>query len=125
MELAVLLIAVVFYQWILIPITKKKVGYMRDHTVNPIFYDYKTKWQMFFELGISVLMIALALIFTPLFGIFSAFFIPVGLILIFIVRGKLEYKVMADYKHHVISYLHAFAIFFVFAGVVIFATLVG
>ena len=65
MELAVLLIAVVFYQWILIPITKKKVGYMRDHTVNPIFYDYKTKWQMFFELGISVLMIALALIFTP------------------------------------------------------------
>jgi hypothetical protein len=124
MELAALLIAVVFYQWIIIPITKKKVGYMRDHTANPIFYDYKTKWQMFFELGISVLMIVLAVVFTPLLGIFSAFFIPVGLIAIFIVRGKLEYKVMADFKHHVISYLHAFSIFFVFASVVLYVTLV-
>ena len=124
MEFAALLIAVVFYQWILLPTIKKKVGYMHDHTTNPIFYDYKTKWQMYFELGISVLMIVLALVFSPLMGIYSAFFIPVGLIAIFIVRGKLEYKVMADFKHHVVSYLHAFAIFFVFAGVMIFSIFV-
>ena len=125
MELVALLLAVVAYQLIIIPITKKKVGYMRDHTANPIFYDYKTKWQMFFELSISLTMIILAFLLAPLMGIFSVLFIPLGLIAIFIVRGKLEYKVMADFKHHVISYLHAFAIFFAFASVLLYVAIVN
>ena len=120
MEFLALIIAVVIYQWILIPITKKKIGFLRDDS-NPLFYDYKTKWQMPFELLTSIAMIVFAVLLTPLLGIASVIFIPIGLISIFIVRGKLEYKYMADFKHHVISYLHAFAIFFAFAAVFIFA----
>ena len=120
MEFLALIIAVVIYQWGVIPITKKKIGFLRDDS-NPLFYDYKTKWQMPFELLTSIAMIVLAVLLAPLLGIGSAFFIPIGLVAIFIVRGKLEYKYMADYKHHVISYLHAFAIFFAFAAVFLFA----
>ena len=120
MEFIALIIAVGIYQWILIPITKKKIGFLRDDS-NPLFYDYKTKWQMPFELLTSIAMIVLAVLLTPLLGIASVIFIPIGLISIFIVRGKLEYKYMADFKHHIISYLHAFAIFFAFAAVFIFA----
>ena len=120
MEFIALIIAVGIYQWILIPITKKKIGFLRDDS-NPLFYDYKTKWQMPFELLTSIAMIVLAVLLTPLLGIASVIFIPIGLIAIFIVRGKLEYKYMADFKHHVISYLHAFGIFFSFAAVFIFA----
>ena len=120
MEFLALIIAVVIYQWAVIPITKKKVKFLRDDS-NPLFYDYKTKWQMPFELLTSIGMIVLAVLLTPLLGIASVIFIPIGLIAIFIVRGKLEYKYMADFKHHIISYLHAFAIFFAFAAVFIFA----
>ena len=120
MEFLILILAVVIYQWAVIPITKKKVGFLRDDS-NPLFYDYKTKWQMPFELITSIVMIVLAILLAPVLGIASVLFIPVGLIAIFIVRGKLEYKYMADYKHHVISYLHAFAIFFAFSAVFIFA----
>ena len=119
MEFLALIIAVVIYQWIAIPITKKKIGFLRDDS-NPLFYDYKTKWQMPFELITSIAMIVLAVLLTPLLGLASVIFIPIGLIAIFIVRGKLEYKYMADFKHHVISYIHAFAIFFSFAAVFIF-----
>lgn len=91
---------------------------MRDQS-NPLFYDYKTKWHMPFELGTSVLMIVLAIVLAPVMGIYSALFIPVGLITIFIVRGRLEYKVMADFKHHIISYTHAFAIFIAFGAVML------
>ena len=120
MELIALLMAVIIYQWGVIPITKKKIGFLRDES-NPLFYDYKTKWHMPFELITSIAMIVLAVLLTPILGIASAIFIPIGLIAIFIVRGKLEYKYMADFKHHVISYVHAFAIFFAFAAVFIFA----
>ncbi len=120
MEFLALIMAVVIYQWAVIPFTKKKVNFLRDDS-NPLFYDYKTKWQMPFELLTSIGMIVLAVLLTPLLGIASVVFIPIGLIAIFIVRGKLEYKYMADFKHHVISYLHAFAIFFAFAAVFIFA----
>ena len=120
MEFLILILAVVIYQWAVIPITKKKVGFLRDDS-NPLFYDYKTKWQMPFELITSIVMIVLAILLAPVLGIASVLFIPMGLIAIFIVRGKLEYKYMADYKHHVISYLHAFAIFFAFSAVFIFA----
>ena len=120
MEFLTLILAVVIYQWTVIPITKKKIGFLRDDS-NPLFYDYKTKWQMVFELGTSIAMIVLAVLLAPLLGIGSVIFIPVGLIAIFIVRGKLEYKYMADYKHHVISYLHAFAIFFAVTAVFLLA----
>ncbi len=120
MEFLALIVSTMIYQWAVIPITKKKIGFLRDDS-NPLFYDYKTKWHMPFELITSVAMIVLAVLFTPMLGIASVIFIPIGLIAIFIVRGKLEYKYMADYKHHVISYLHAFAIFFAFAAVFIFA----
>jgi hypothetical protein len=119
MEFLALLIAVFFYTWIAIPIIKRKVGFMRDQN-NPLFYDYKTKWHMPFELVTSILMVVLAVVFAPIMGIFSALFIPVGLIAIFIVRGRLEYKVMADFKHHIISYTHAFAILFAFGAVMLF-----
>ena len=76
---------------------------------------------MVFELVTSIAMIGLAVLFAPILGIVSVIFIPIGLIAIFIVRGKLEYKYMADFKHHVISYLHAFAIFFAFTAVFLFA----
>jgi len=122
MEFLALIIAVMIYQWILIPITKKKIRYLRDNS-NPLFYDYKTKWQMPFELVTSITIIVLAVLLAPVLGIASAIFIPIGLIAIFIVRGKLEYKYMADFKHHVISYLHAFAIFFAFTAVFLFAIL--
>ena len=120
MEFLALVLAVMLYQWVVIPITKKKIGFLRDDT-NPLFYDYKTKWQMVFELVTSIAMIGLAVLFAPILGIVSVIFIPIGLIAIFIVRGKLEYKYMADFKHHVISYLHAFAIFFAFTAVFLFA----
>ena len=122
MEFLALVLAVMLYQWVVIPITKKKIGFLRDDT-NPLFYDYKTKWQMVFELVTSIAMIGLAVLFAPILGIVSVIFIPIGLIAIFIVRGKLEYKYMADFKHHVISYLHAFAIFFAFTAVFLFAIL--
>lgn len=120
MEFLALLFAVMIYQWGVIPITKRKVGFLRDET-NPIFYDYKTKWHMPFEFGVAILSVVLALILASAMGIYSAMFIPIGLIIIFIIRGKLEYKYMADFKHHIISYIHAFAIFLAFAAVLIFA----
>ena len=97
MEFLALIFAVFLYQWIMIPVVKKKVGFMRDQS-NPLFYDYKTKWHMPFELGTMIVTIALAVLCAPVFGIYSALFIPVGLIAVFVMRGKLEYKVMATFK---------------------------
>lgn len=120
MEFFALIIAVIIYQWIAIPLTKKKIGFMRDDS-NPLFYDYKTKWQMYFEIGVSISAVLLAIVFAKLMGIYSALFIPIGFIAIFIVRGILEKKYMADYKHHVISFIHALAIFLAFAAVLVMA----
>lgn len=120
MEFLALILLVMAYQWLIIPLTKKKVGYLRDDT-KAIFYDYKTKWQMRFEIITVIVVILLIVLLTPVIGIVSVFFVPIGLITVLIVRGVLEKKYMADYRHHIISFLHAFAIFIAFGALIIFA----
>jgi low affinity Fe/Cu permease len=125
MELVAIIIAVMIYQWAIIPYTKKKIGYMRDTTVNPIFYDYKRKWQVYFELGVTLGAILLAVFGAGIIGIYSALFIPFGLASIFLVRGKLEKQTMPEYKHHIISYIHAIAILLAFVAVIIVAIILN
>ncbi len=120
MEFLLLVFVVGLYQWILIPLTKRKIGYLRDHT-NKIFYDYKTKWQLPFELAVIAVIVLLIITLTPFLHFGTVFLVPVGMIAILVMRGILEKKYMADFRHHVISFLHAFSLFFAFGCVLIYA----
>lgn len=124
MEFIALIVAVIAYQWILIPITKKKIGYIKPDQ-EKLFYDYKTKWQLPFEIITIVVVVLLVIFLTSLMGIGTVFFIPLGLIIILIVRGILEKKYASDMRHHVISFINAIAIFIAFAAILIMAIIVN
>lgn len=121
MEYLVIFIIVVLYQWLFIPILKRKVGYVRvDGTM---FYQYKTKWQLPFEIAVIIAAVLCIVFFTPKLELWSVAFVPLGFIVILVVRGILEKKYDAYLRHHIISFVQAFAIMVAFVGIFIYSTL--
>lgn len=119
MEFLILIIAVALYQWFFIPFLKRKIGYLRGEPT--LFYDYKTKWQLPFELIVIALVVICIFVLTPTFHFETIFFVPIGFIIILGMRGMLEKKYIADMRHHIISFVQAFAIAFVFLAIIIYA----
>ncbi|MEO4052420.1 DUF4181 domain-containing protein [Solibacillus sp. CAU 1738] len=119
MEFLVLFVIVVLYQWFFIPILKRKTGYLRGEPT--LFYDYKTKWQLPFELLVIALVVICIATLTPVLQFGTVLFIPTGFILILVMRGILEKKYMADMRHHIISFTQAFSIALVFIAILIYA----
>lgn len=119
MELLVLIIAVALYQLFFIPFLKRKIGYLRGEPT--LFYDYKTKWQLPVELIVIALVAICILALTPLFHFGTVFFVPLGFIVILVLRGILEKKYIADMRHHIISFVQAFSIAIVFLVILIYA----
>ncbi|WP_332646708.1 DUF4181 domain-containing protein [Lysinibacillus sp. 54212] len=120
MEFIVLILVVIFYQILFIPILKHKIDYLPSKEPK-VFYDYKTKWQLPFEIGVIVLTIVLILLLTPALGFMTIVLVPVAFIAILVMRGFLERKYIADMRHHIISFVQAFAIAFAFIGILIYA----
>ncbi len=123
MEFLVLLITVALYYWFFIPFLRRKIGYLRGEPT--LFYDYKTKWQLPFECLIIVGVVICILALTPAYHFGTIFFIPIGFVIILVTRGILEKKYMADMRHHIISFVHAFAIAFVFLAILIYAYIIN
>ncbi|KYG92172.1 hypothetical protein A0U40_04315 [[Bacillus] sp. KCTC 13219] len=121
MEYLAIFIIVILYQWLFIPILKRKIGYIR--TKDTLFYQYKTKWQLPFELAVIALVVLCILLFTPKLALWSVVFVPIGFVVIFVVRGMLEKKYAADLRHHIISFVQAFAIMIAFTSIFIYSML--
>lgn len=119
MEFLILVIMVILYQWLFIPILKKKIGYLQGEPT--LFYDYKTKWQLPFELSVIVLVIIGIAVLTPMLQLGTILFIPLGFIVILVMRGILEKKYMANMGHHIISFSHAISIALMFISIIIYS----
>lgn len=124
MELFIILIAVAVYQWLVIPLIKRKIGYERPDEPT-IFYAYKTKWQLPVEVAILVAVIALVALTTATIGIWSVVFIPIGMSAILLLRGMLEKKHVPYMNHHIISFIQGFALLIAFSFVLIYAVVTG
>lgn len=120
MELFIILAIVALYQWVFIPILKRKIGYERPEEPK-IWYDYKTKWQLPAECAVIVLAIMLVFITTPALGIWSVAFIPIAMSAILLMRGILEKKYVGYMNHHIISFIQAFALLIAFGFVFLYA----
>lgn len=124
MELFIILFVVAIHQWVIIPILKRKIDYMRPDEPS-VFYQYKTKWQLPAELGLIVLAILAVWLTTPMLGIWSVLFIPVAMSAILALRGVLEKKYEAYMKHYVISFIQASSLLCAFVFIVIYAAITG
>ena len=119
MEFLILLLSVMMYFWVAIPLLKKRIGYRRPK-VTTIFYDYKTKWQFWYELGVIALTFILTTFLTPYMGIYTVLFVPAAFVAILVMRGRLEHLYHPQEKYHVISYVHAVAISIAFGAVTLY-----
>ncbi|MEC1180544.1 hypothetical protein P9B03_18950 [Metasolibacillus meyeri] len=119
MEYIAILIVVILYQWIFIPILKRKVGYIRVE--GTMFYQYKTKWQLPFELAVIAAVVLGIVLLTPTLELWSVAFIPIGFIVILVTRGILEKKYDAYLCHHIISFVQALSVMVAFAGIFIYS----
>ncbi|WP_042473749.1 DUF4181 domain-containing protein [Bacillus ndiopicus] len=122
MEYLTIFIVVILYQWLFIPILKRKVGYIRVE--GTMFYQYKTKWQLPFELAVIVTVVLSILLYTPKLELSSVAFVPAGFVVILLVRGVLEKKYDAYLRHHIISFVQAFAIMLAFIGVFVYGVVI-
>lgn len=120
MEFIILIGLVALYQFLFIPVLKRKTGYIRPSEPK-IFYDYKTKWQLPFELAVILLCIGGILLFTPALGLATSAFILIAFVVILVTRGILEKRYEADFRHYVVSFSHAIAITILFAFVFVYA----
>lgn len=124
MELFIILAVVAIHQWVVIPILKRKIGYMRPEEPT-IFYQYKTKWQLLVEVLLIVLAVLAIWLTTPIFGIWSVLFIPIAMSAILALRGALEKKYEAYTKHYVISFIQASSLVCAFVFIVLYAAITG
>lgn len=124
MEFIVLILIVILYQVLLIPLLKRKIDYLPSKEPK-VFYDYKTKWQLPFEIGVIAATIILILLLTPVLDFVTIGFIPLAFITILVMRGVLEKRYIADMRHHIISFVQAFAIAFAFIGIIIYALIMN
>ncbi len=120
MEFIIVIGLVALYQFVFIPLLKKKTGYLKPSEPK-IFYDYKTKWQLPFELTVIAFCIGGILLLTPALGLVSSIFIPVAFVVILLTRGTLEKRYESDFRHYIVSFAHAIAITITFAGLLIYA----
>ncbi|WP_107841824.1 DUF4181 domain-containing protein [Metasolibacillus meyeri] len=119
MEYIAILIVMILYQWIFIPILKRKVGYIRVE--GTMFYQYKTKWQLPFELAVIAVVVLGIVLLTPALELWSVAFIPIGFVVILVTRGILEKKYDAYLRHHIISFVQALSVMVAFAGIFIYS----
>lgn len=124
MEFIILICIFAIYQVLFIPILKRKIDYLPSQDPK-VFYDYKTKWQLPFEIGVIILAIVLIVLLTPLLGFMTIGFVPLAFISILVMRGVLEKKYIADTRHHIISFVQAIAIAFAFLSILLFALLMN
>lgn len=123
MELFIILAVVAIHQWLVIPMIKKKIRYMRPEEPT-IFYAYKTKWQLPVELMLIVVAVLAVIVLTPALGIWSVLFIPIAMSAILALRGMLEKRYEAHMKHYIISYIQASALLCAFVFIVLYAFIV-
>ena len=122
MEYLVVFIIVALYQWLFIPILKRKIGYVRVE--GTLFYQYKTKWQLPFEIAVIVAMVLCIGLLTPVMDLWSAIFIPMGFVVILVTRGILEKKYEADLRHYLISFVQAMAVVIAFLAILVYGMLI-
>lgn len=120
MEFIILIGLVALYQFVFVPVLKRKTGYIRPSDPK-IFYDYKTKWQLPFELAVIALCIAGVLLLTPALGLATSIFILAAFVVILVTRGVLEKRYESEFRHYVVSFSHAIAITIAFVGVLVYA----
>ena len=120
MEFITLIALVALYQFVFIPVLKRKTGFIRPSEPK-VFYDYKTKWQLPFELIVISLCVAGILLLTPAFGLATSAFILISFVVILLTRGMLEKRYEPDFRHYIVSFSHAIAITLAFAGLLIYA----
>lgn len=120
MEFIFLIVLVALYQFMFIPVLKKKTGYIRPSEPK-IFYDYKTKWQLPFELAVIALCIGGVLLLTPALGLVTSAFVLIAFVIILVTRGILEKHYESDFRHYIVSFSHAIALTIAFAGIFIYA----
>ncbi len=120
MEFIILIGLVMLYQFLFIPVLKRKTGFIRSSEPK-VFYDYKTKWQLPFELSVIASCIAGVILLTPALGLATSAFILVAFVVILLTRGMLEKRYEPDFRHYIVSFSHAIAITLAFAGLLIYA----
>ncbi len=120
MEFIFLIVLVALYQFMFIPVLKRKTGYIRPSEPK-IFYDYKTKWQLPFELAVIALCIGGVLLLTPALGLVTSAFVLIAFVIILVTRGILEKRYESDFRHYIVSFSHAIALTIAFAGIFIYA----
>ncbi|MGM9951086.1 MAG: hypothetical protein ACI33P_13225 [Lysinibacillus sp.] len=120
MEFIIFIVLVLLYQFVFIPVLKRKTGFIRPSEPK-VFYDYKTKWQLPFELIIIFLCMAGVLLLTPALGLATSAFILIAFVVILLTRGMLEKRYEPDFRHYPVSFSHAIALTLASAGVLIYA----
>lgn len=124
MEFIILIVLFALYQFLFIPILKRKIGYIKPSEPK-VFYDYKTKWQLSFELAVIVLCIIAIILLTPALGIATTIFVFIAFVIILVTRGILEKRYEADFRHYVVSFSHAIAMTFAFITIFIYALIMN
>ena len=124
MEFVMLIVLFALYQFLLIPKLKRKIGYIKPSEPK-VFYDYKTKWQLSFELAVIALCIIAIILLTPALGLATAIFVFIAFVVILVTRGILEKRYEADFRHYVVSFSHAIAMTLAFIGIIIYAYVVN
>ena len=122
MEFIALIMLVTLYQFLFIPILKRKIGYIKPSEPK-VFYDYKTKWQLPFELAVIALCMIAIILLTPALGLATTIFIFIVFVTILVTRGILEKRYEPDFRHYVVSFSHAIAMTLAFIGIVIYASI--
>ena len=124
MEFIILIVLFALYQFLFIPILKRKIGYIKP-SEQKVFYDYKTKWQLPFELAVIVLCIIAIILLTPALGLLTSIFVFIAFVAILVTRGILEKRYEADFRHYVVSFSHAIAMTLAFIGILIYALIMN
>ena len=120
MEFIILIALVALYQFLFIPVLKRKTGFIRPSEPK-VFYDYKTKWHLPFELVVIALCVAGILLLTPAFGLATSAFILIAFVVVLLMRGMLEKRHEPDFRHYIVSFSHVIALIIAFAGILIYA----
>lgn len=124
MEFLIVFALAVIYQWIFLPILKKGIGYEQEES-DRIFYNYKTKWHMPFELALVVVTVLLIYLFTPALGNGTILLVPIGLIVILMMRGLLERKYIPTKRHHVISFIQVIVLVVAFGSIALYGLFIN
>ena len=124
MEFISLIVLFSLYQFLFIPNLKRKMGYIKPSEPK-VFYDYKTKWQLPFELSVIALCIITIILLTPALGLATTIFIFIAFVIILVTRGILEKRYEADFRHYVVSFSHAIAMTLAFIGIFIYALIMN